>query len=47
MEGYRTFGTGKTVTPRDTSDDFSIGAFLHPVTVGTRAMPISAAQLMK
>jgi hypothetical protein len=33
MEGYRTFGTGQTAIPRDTSDDFTIGAFLHPVTV--------------
>jgi hypothetical protein len=32
MEGYKLFGTGNTVTPRDTSDDFSIGAFLHPTS---------------
>jgi hypothetical protein len=32
MEGYRVFGTGMSLTPRDTADDFSIGAFLHPVT---------------
>ena len=31
MAGYRTFGTGQTAVPRDTSDDFSIGAFLRPV----------------
>jgi hypothetical protein len=31
MAGYRTFGTGQTIIPRDTSDDFSIGAFLRPV----------------
>lgn len=32
MNGYKLFGTGKTETPRDTTDDFSIGAFLHPVS---------------
>jgi hypothetical protein len=32
MQGYQVFGTGQDTIPRDTSDDFSIGAFLHPVT---------------
>lgn len=32
MEGYQVIGTGGSVTPRDSSDDFSIGAFLHPVS---------------
>jgi hypothetical protein len=30
MQGYQVFGTGQTTVPRDTSDDFSIGAFLRP-----------------
>jgi hypothetical protein len=32
MQGYQVFGTGQSTVPRDTSDDFSIGAFLHPTT---------------
>jgi len=32
MEGYRVFGTGQDTIQRDTTDDFSIGAFLHSVT---------------
>jgi hypothetical protein len=31
MAGYRVFGTGQDTIARDTSDDFSIGAFLHSV----------------
>jgi hypothetical protein len=30
MNGFQVFGTGQTTVPRDTSDDFSIGAFLRP-----------------
>lgn len=32
MSGYRVLGTGQDTIARDTTDDFSIGAFLHSVT---------------
>ena len=31
VEEYRVIGTGQDTIPRDTTDDFSIGAFLRPV----------------
>lgn len=33
MAKYRVFGTGQVLIPRDTTDDFSIGAFLRQVDV--------------
>jgi hypothetical protein len=32
MQGYQVVGTGQSTVPRDTTDDFTIGAFLHPVS---------------
>jgi hypothetical protein len=31
MTGYQVLGTGQSTTPRDTTDDFTIGGFLRPV----------------